>query len=114
MIGEIHRSRQKLRNPAELRQPTSTFSLAQLNRYEVHAIGEEPESRIRPRARICAQQCGPIGSSPAPRPASTSARSEQEIATCAQRTSDLSSRQRSRRSKSATAANISGKLAFVL
>lgn len=55
MIGEIHRLQQKVRTPVELRQIISAFSCEEPGCYEARATGEELESRIRTRARICAR-----------------------------------------------------------
>jgi cytochrome c len=47
MIGEIRRSRQKLRKRTEPSQPALVFSSAQLDCCEAHAKAGEPESHIR-------------------------------------------------------------------
>ena len=55
MIGEIHRSQQRVRTPVELRQIISVFSCEELGCYEARATAEELEPRIRLSARICAR-----------------------------------------------------------
>ena len=56
MIGEIRRSRQKVRKLAELRQTTSTISCGALDCCELRATREELVLRIHRRAPAYEQE----------------------------------------------------------